>query len=204
MATAECPVCDRLVEVEDAYRDWTVRCPHCDAEFVPNDVARAAAARRRFEDEKYEDELRGVPSAVRREALQLVAGPALWLEICGWLSVLISVGIGAVCLGLAVEIANNPQANANDEPAALFVFMGCFSVLLGVPYGAAMAIGARKMRALSSRGWAMAAAILGVASFSVLSCWGLVPTGIGIWALVVLNKPVVSEALGPMRRDRDW
>ncbi|QJW95991.1 hypothetical protein [Frigoriglobus tundricola] len=202
MATAECPACDRAVEVEDAYREWTVRCPHCDAEFVPNDVARAAAARRRREEEKYEDEMYGVPSAVRKEALQLVAGPALWLEICGWMSVLIATGIGALCIGLAVEIANNPQVNANDEPAALFAFLGCFSVVLGVPYGVAMAIGARKMRALSSRGWAMAAAILGVASFSMFGCWGLVPTGIGIWALVVLNKPAVSETLGPIRRNR--
>lgn len=202
MASAVCPACDRAVDVEDAYREWTVRCPHCDAEFVPDDVARAAAARRRREEERDEDEFYGVPSAARQEALRLVSGPALWLEICGWMSVLIAIGIGALCAVLAVEIANNPQANANGEPAVLFVLVGCVSVVLGVPYGVAMAIGARKMRALSSRGWAMAAAVLGVASFSVFGCWGLVPTGLGIWALVVLNKPAVSEALGPIRRDR--
>src|SRR5262245_35916493 len=39
MATVSCPACGRALEVDDEYRDWTVRCPHCDHEFVPSEVA---------------------------------------------------------------------------------------------------------------------------------------------------------------------
>ena len=47
MATVKCPACDRSVEVEDDYRDWTVRCPHCEGEFVPSEVVKATGPRRR-------------------------------------------------------------------------------------------------------------------------------------------------------------
>jgi hypothetical protein len=202
MATVKCPACDRSVEVEDAYFDWTVQCPHCEAEFVPDDVARASA-RRRPRDDDFDDEPSGGASGAREEALQLVSAPALWLEICGWLGVLGSVGIAALCLVLAVEIANNPPPNANqNDESELFVFLGCCAGVLGLPYNVALVISARKMRNLSSRGWALAAAILGVAAFSVVGCYGLIHTGIGVWALVTLEKPVVREAFGLRVRRR--
>ena len=103
MAAVKCPSCNRQLEVEAEYRDWTVRCPHCEHEFVPNDVreaeARATTARaagdatrmtiaiaiaRRDRDDRDDDrrsEPDGVPDDVREEALQLVAGPG-----CGWKS----------------------------------------------------------------------------------------------------------------------
>src|SRR5947207_15847263 len=63
MATAKCPSCARPLEVEDAYRDWTVRCPHCGHEFVPSaEAAREERAddrprrrRRRDDDDDYDD-----------------------------------------------------------------------------------------------------------------------------------------------------
>ena len=116
--------------------------------------------------------------------------------MCGWLSALVAVGITAACLAFAAEVANNPQANQNGEPAAVFIFMGCCFGLLGAPYGVVMAIGARHMRNLSNRGWAMTGAIMGVASFSVFGLLGMIQTGFGAWALVALDQPVVREAFG--------
>jgi hypothetical protein len=203
MATVKCPACDRSVEVDDAYRDWTVRCPHCEAEFVPDDVARPSARRRPRDDEDDDDEPYGAASGAREEALQLVSAPAAWLEVCGWLGALASVGIAALYIGLAVMAANMPNPNPNDDSTVMLVLFGCYSGVVGLPYNVALAIGARKMRTLSSRQWALAAAILSVASFSVFSCCGLIHTGIGVWALITLEKPVVREAFGlPVRRRR--
>jgi hypothetical protein len=218
MATVKCPSCNRQLEVEDEHRDWTVRCPYCEHEFVPDDVQAAQRPRRRRRDEDEDDrdeerygEPAGYRTAAYEEALQLVAAPATMLEICGWLSALGAVGITVVCMMMADEIANNPQANQNGDPAELFIFLGCCGGILLGPYGVAMAIGARKMRNLSSRGWAMAGAILGVAAFSLIGFFGVIHTGIGAWALITLDKPAVREAFGlpprpgqSRRRRRDW
>lgn len=214
MATVTCPACGRALEVEAAYRDWTVRCPHCDGEFVPDEAPAASAPpraearpRRRprdddDDDDDDEDDENPDRAAAREEARHVVSAPAAWLEVCGWFSALASLGVTAVCLVMAAEVANNPQANQNDEPAAMLVFIGCCAGVLGVPYGVAMAVGARNMRNLSNRGWAMTGAILGVASFSVFGVFGLFQTGFGAWALIALDKPVVREAFGlPARRD---
>ncbi len=144
----------------------------------------------------------------------MVAAPALWLEICGWVTALGAVGITVALLLFAAEVANNPQANQNGDPAALFVFLGCCGGIILGPYGVAMAIGARHMRNLSSRGWAMAGGILGIAAFSLFGFFGVIHTGLGAWALVTLDKPAVREAFGlpprpgeprrRRRRRRDW
>ena len=130
MATATCPACGRALEVEDAYRDWTVRCPHCGGEFVPAAAAAAAPPaderpRRRRprdddDDDDYDDEYddRGDREAARAEARHVVAAPATWLEVCGWLSALAALGLTALFWVLAAGVANNPQANPNDDPAA--------------------------------------------------------------------------------------
>jgi hypothetical protein len=217
MLTVKCPSCTRQLEVEDAYRDWTVRCPHCGHEFVPDDAWDAERRsderprrRRRdeYDDRDERDDRYGEPdtsSEVHEEARRIVAAPGLWLELCGWMSVLCAIGVTALCMVFANEIANNPQANQNGDPAEMFIFIGCCVGILGAPYGIAMAIGGRCLRNLTSRGWAMTGAILGVASFTMFGILGLVQTGIGVWALVTLDKPEVREAFGlpPRPSDRD-
>lgn len=223
MVTVRCPSCARALEVEDAYRDWTVRCPHCAHEFVPEAGAtesrpeeRRAPPRRRRRpdydrdeydryddrDDDYDDEPSG---AVRERALALVAGPALWLEILSWLGALAAVGVCALCVVLALEMQNgNRAANAGDEVALMVI--GACTAVFGVPYSVAMGIGARKMRTLQSRGWALAAAILGITGFVLFGVCGAVHAGIGVWALVALENPVVRAAfgVGPRRRRRAW
>ena len=220
MATVRCPSCERALEVEDAYRDWTVRCPHCDGEFVPDAVGTSDRRPRRREepddrprDEDYSRDDRDGPDsrddrreAARAEALQIVAAPALWLEIVGWLGALFALGLCALFLVLAIEF-NNANRNAGDE--VVFVILAFSFGVFGVPYSVAMAVGARKMRDLSSRGWAMTAGILGVAAFSLFGVCGLVQAGFGAWALVSLENPAVRTAFGLRarwrpRRRREW
>lgn len=195
------------MEVEAAYLDWTVRCPHCGDEFVPDEAARekppSPRPRRRRRDEEFEDDdYDYVPyrTSASEEARYLVAAPAMWLEICGWLSALAAVGGAVLLFVAAANAANNPNGNQNDEPAEMFVFFGCCVGVFGIPYGVVMAIGARHMRNLSNHGWAMAGAILGVASFAIFGVCGMFQTGFGVWALVTLHKPVVREAFGLTRR----
>ena len=77
MATFPCPACAQPLEAENTYRDWTVRCPHCAVEFVPEEVARDA-----FDDRSRDAEDPEPRSGGRRAR---VYGPGLWLELCGWL-----------------------------------------------------------------------------------------------------------------------
>jgi hypothetical protein len=163
---------------------------------------------RERERERYEEE--DERDWAREEALQIVAAPGLWMEICGWVTALGSIGMALLCVVLAMEMANNPpqNGNQNDDGPAL-VILGCCGGVFGVPYGVAMAISGRKMRNLSSHGWALTGSILGVVSFPLCNFVGAIHTGIGVWALTALNKPVVREAFGlsqrrRRRRRRDW
>jgi hypothetical protein len=231
MATVSCPSCGRALEVEDEYRDWTVRCPHCEHEFVPSEVAStglmddepAPSRRRRRRDDDYEDDYEEDRPRRRRrqrydddydrdtrdEAATLVAAPSMWLEICGWGGALVSIGGAILLIALGAELINNPprNRNANDDPGEMFVVMGFCLGILGLPYSMAMAIGARKMRNLTGRGWAMTAAILGVASIALFGLLGIIQTAIGIWALVALNNPIVIQAFNDndrYRSRRSW
>ncbi len=235
MATVSCPSCGRALEVEAEYRDWTVRCPHCESEFVPADVmpeeplAVADAdepprrrgydddddrprrrRRRRYEDDDsdddYDDDYGYRPRRLSRAgAERVIAGPAQWLEICGWGTAVLTVALCLMFIALAGVMQNNPgprNRNAGDpEPELFLVYSFCFGVF-GLPYSVLMAIGGRKMRTLSSYGWAMTGAIMGILSLPLFGLCGAVQTGIGIWAVVALNKPGVRDAFDGRRRRR--
>jgi hypothetical protein len=234
MATVSCPSCGRALEVEAEYRDWTVRCPHCESEFVPADLmpeddplAPAAAddrprrrrsyeddeddrprRRRRYEDEDddYDDDYDYRPRRLSRAgAERAVAAPAQWLEICGWGTAVLTVLLCLLFIALAGMMQNNPaprNRNAGGPEPELFLFYSfCFGIF-GLPYSVLMAIGGRKMRTLSSYGWAMTGAIMGIMSLPLFGLCGAVQTGIGIWAVVALNKPGVRDAFGGRRRRR--
>jgi hypothetical protein len=243
MATVSCPSCGRALEVEDAYRDWTVRCPHCEHEFVPAEVAPADGGmamdsledrprRRRRRDDEYDDDddrprrrrrrreddsddydddyerPRRRRRYSRAEAEQIVAAPAMWLEICGWGGALLTVGACLIMVAVGMELMNNPPAgaNRNNEPGEFWLFMSCCMGILGLPYSVAMAIGARKMRTLSSRAWAMTASILGIAAFVIWGVCGMIQAGIGIWALVAMSNPAVQDAFNNSAHSsrNDW
>ncbi len=205
MSTVNCPSCGREIEVEDAYRDWTVRCPHCNHEFVPNQPLHREEPRDEPEDDFDEPVYGYDENPYREDAARLVAGPALWLEICGWGGALLTAIGCALLVLLGLEEMNNNRRGGDGEMFLFFSF--CLGVF-GIPYSIVMGLGGRHMRRFSSRGWAMAGAILGVAAVPLFGVCGVIQTGIGIWALVTLEKPVVRRAFGlPSRggrRRRDW
>ena len=214
MPTVSCPSCARALEVDDAYRDWTVRCPHCATEFVPAEVAPAPFERDR-RDDRYADDYdrprrrRRGPDPERdewerQEATRLAHGPGTWLEVSGWVGGLLLAG-GALYWFFAAALQANNR-NGDETGAILF---GVFSALCVLPYTIVMVVGGRKMRALSSYGWAMTASVVGLTSFLLLCsmCFcAFVPVGFGIWGMVVLNNPVVSRAIDKNRNrgTRDW
>jgi hypothetical protein len=196
MSTVNCPACEEALELDDTYRDWTVRCPHCGREFVPSEVGRRPPPRDEPDEDDGGDYVYGYEESDRREALALVSAPAICMEVVGWSGVVIA---GALCALLVVGALSDRNGGE-----ALLLMSGCLGVLV-IPYSLAMAVGGYHMRNLSSRGWAMAAAILGVASFTLISVCGVLHTAVGVWALVTLDKPVVRRAFGMSdRRKRRW
>ncbi len=144
----------------------------------------------------------------REEAIHLVHGPGTWLEICGWVGGLLLAGGAVLRIALAGAVANNP----NPQPGQVetLIFGGVVSGLLALPYTIVLVVGGRKMRALSSFGWAMTASVVAIASFVLLCCiliCALVPVGFGIWGVVVLSNPLVRRGFETAARGdapRDW
>jgi hypothetical protein len=196
MATVYCPACEEELELDDAYRDWTVRCPHCGREFVPTDPGRGRDER--AEEEEFDDDyVYGYQGGAREEALAVVKGPGLALELTGWATVVLTA-IGA----LIAVVATLSDRNADTEG---MLCVGCCAAAFLLPYSLAVALGGRHMRHLTSRGWAMTAAIMSVLAIPLGGCLGVVHGGLGIWALVALEKPVVRRAFGmPDRNRRRW
>lgn len=72
-------------------------------------------------------------------------------------------------------------------------------VLIELPIGVVMIVGALKMMRLQSYGWAMTAAILALLPCSPAS---LLSLAMGIWSLVVLNRRQVKEGFQAQARSR--
>jgi hypothetical protein len=73
-----------------------------------------------------------------------------------------------------------------------------------VPISVVIAIGGRHMRQLSSRNWALTAAIACIAMI-VLGCGfgGVFHAALGVWALIVLENQTVRRGFNlDSRRDR--
>lgn len=200
MATFPCPSCALPLEAEDTYRDWTVRCPHCATEFVPEAAAPAAfgehAAPATPEDRARELE----------EARQRAFGPGMCLELSGWMFGFIAE-VGALFRTLSglIEL-NNPALQQANDPPELKIVTGIMSGLLGLPYALVLIVGGRKMRELSGRRWATAASLTAVCSFVlffVLCVCSAFPMGFGVWGLLVLHNPAVRRAFEADRVRRE-
>ncbi len=192
MPMVRCPGCNEELELDNAYRDWRVRCPQCGREFVPGESEPPPPEAEEAEvDEEF---VYGYQGAAREEALALVRGPGLALEVTGWLTfALFGVGYLIVVIGA--------MSGGNDVEGLLCV--GCCSGIFVLPYALGIALGGRHLRRLTSRNWAMAGAVLGLMGF--LSCLGVIHGVLGIWALLVIDKPVVRRAFDlPATNRRQW
>lgn len=127
-----------------------------------------------------------------------VSGPATWLIVLSILSIaLILIALLVVSLGLtaAGAAAQDPNFAANEDfAAAVFSLLFNFATLLvGLAVSVIILVGAVQMKKLRSYGLAMTAAILSVIPCTSPCCF-LIGVPIGIWAIVVLNDPVVKRA----------
>lgn len=189
--SVNCPACGELLDVDDAHRTWKVRCPRCRHEFYPDRTAAEAdddsppPRRRGRRDLEIDDQ---DLAAVARD----VSPPGIFLELTGWLGVMGTLLAAGLLVTLGV-VTDKPGQRGGEDPLVL-VFLGACVGTLGLPYYVAVVYGARKFRHCSSRSWAMASAILSIASITLFGVCGVVSIAAGIWALVVMQRPEVRAA----------
>ena len=132
------------------------------------------------------------------EAAEKVKGPAIGLIIMGALGILgalLSVLQNVVGFGFSQQMAEQ-QA---QMPEWMKYMMGggglVIGIVLAVISGGASAFvlwAGMQMMKLRGHGAAMVASVIVMIPF--LSCCCLIGLGIGIWSLIVLNKPEVRAA----------
>lgn len=214
MATVRCPACAARLELGDEHLGREVDCGACGAVFVarpdappPRDEADEPRPRRRRRyDEDDEDDRprrRRRPRYTRADAEAAVVKPATGLIVTGWCGAALALLVGSGLLGVGVSQADAPKPH-DRETAVLLAVYGVVG-LAGVPYFAAMAVGGHQMRRLKGAGWGYLAAILGIASIVLCTCYPASWAGLpyGIWALVALNRPEVREFAGRADSARD-
>jgi hypothetical protein len=124
-----------------------------------------------------------------------VAGPAIALMATAGIGIALQV-IGMLFRFLGLSLLG-PRL-AGDRAAAFAMLSGGLGIVLGVVgivIGIVILIGAAKMRALESYGFAMTITIL--AMIPCISPCCLLGLPIGIWSLVVLLDPNVKSAFRP-------
>jgi hypothetical protein len=123
-------------------------------------------------------------------ARQQVEGPAIGLMVTAIL------GFVAQALQFILNIFGLTEGLRGAGPDAAFSFLtgtiGLVFGVIGVAIGVLILVGAVKMKKLESHSWSMAASILALAPCISPCC--IVGLPIGIWSLVVLSKPEVSDA----------
>lgn len=129
---------------------------------------------------------------VTGQAAELVGGPAIGLMVTA------GIGFALQAIGLVMNVLGmgmGAAAGGNQAEGAQMVMSGGIGIMagmLGMGIGVVILLGALKMKKLESYGFSMAAAIL--AMVPCLSPCCLIGLPIGIWAIVVLNKPEVKSA----------
>jgi hypothetical protein len=125
------------------------------------------------------------------EAQAKVSGPAMGLMVTA------GIGIALQLLGIVMNLMGMGAgaAGGNGEDA-MFTMMsgtvGLVSGVIGIIVGVVVFMGAQKMKALESYGFALTSAIL--AMIPCISPCCVIGLPIGIWALVVLNNDAVKAA----------
>ncbi|MBL0211425.1 MAG: hypothetical protein IPQ13_11030 [Holophagaceae bacterium] len=137
------------------------------------------------------------PDSNRAAAMERVKAPAIALMVVAGLSVGFSLlALLANLLGTGFNAANMGRYGGDQQ---MFQVMsgavGIIMAILWVIVDVVIFLGAMKMKALQSWGFAMASAIL-----AIIPCLGGHPCccflglPVGIWALIVLLKPEVKAA----------
>ncbi|MSU27767.1 MAG: DUF4339 domain-containing protein [Pedosphaera sp.] len=128
----------------------------------------------------------------RAYALDRVKGPAIFMIVNAALTIVGSlvqllINLGVFSIGALGDLSKNDQAQMVLQGAG-----GVIGAVVSVIFAIVVLVGALKMKGLTSYGFAMTAAIMGILCTNVCCC--PVGLGAGIWALVVLNDPKVKAA----------
>lgn len=128
----------------------------------------------------------GPPGGNARELVNL---PATLLLVAA------GIGVASHILGIVFQLLGVGMAAADGVDQTGMMAQGIGAVIgaiVGLGCDSLVIVGALKMKKLESYGLAMTASI--VAMLPCLSCGCLLGLPIGIWSLVVLNKPEVKSA----------
>src|SRR5262249_9746071 len=155
-----------------------------------------------YEDEPQTDEPR--PRRRRRpstsQAREMVSGPATGLLVTGILGIVTQVcGLAGNVMIASGALPAGPQFQGGAQQQQQQQMMNMSSGVIGIVMGfvglvlsVVIIMGAQRMKRLESYGFVMTSAIL--AAIPCISPCCLVGLPVGIWALVVLNKPEVNSA----------
>jgi hypothetical protein len=183
----QCPSCYASLQLPEQYLGQTVQCAQCQASFL----ATAVSAVRRSERAAWDDEINrphreeGYPSAAW-SARAAVTGPAIGLmiaSILGLVGALLFVAVGVFLV--VMTFIEPPRRDEWIQIVIPLMIMFWGPGIFGLIWSFVVLIGSLKMKNLSSRGWAMTATCLSLVTLAL---------PLGIWALIVLNKPDVKEA----------
>jgi hypothetical protein len=194
------------LKVPDNLLGKTVRCPSCKTTFVAQAAEEVPIA---LIDDEPRAPVTGsgagpAQTAPRRRArasevaLSAVKGPAISLLVTGVLAILFGFlgGLYLLALPSALQQINpqlqqmNPQLGA-PPPANVFVGYAIGNMVGGLIWGGLVIAGAICMLRLRLYPLAMTGTIVGMVPCSSCCLLGL---PMGIWALVVLNRPEVKDA----------
>ncbi|HZV08006.1 MAG TPA: MJ0042-type zinc finger domain-containing protein [Gemmataceae bacterium] len=219
-----CPSCDAALRVPETLLGKNVKCPKCQKTFLaeieepaePEGITREPApsgTRRRPKlpenaedeeeelppEEEFEEEEERPRRRKRRrrryaEAEAAVAGPAISLIVLGSLDlVLIALGVLLRLLGIGFLAAGGGGQRMGAEQANAMASLagGVIGSIVALGFAVLILVGGLRMRKLENYGLAMTACI-----FALLPCGNccLIGLPLGIWGLVVLNRPEVKDA----------
>lgn len=144
--------------------------------------------------------LSGFDTGSRARAEQMVSGPAICLIIVGAIGIVLSLaGLVMNLTGMTLPFMF-PQGGGGMDPQVAQMMrmfggsMGIISGIIGIVVAAFIIYGGMQMKKLQSQGLVMGSAI--VAMIPCVSPCCLIGIPIGVWALVVLNKPEVKSQFG--------
>lgn len=126
------------------------------------------------------------------DARQTVSGPATGLMVVGILYLTLS-SLGLVLNLMGVSLMASGQGPKGPEESNMMAQAagGVVGAIIGLVFGGLILFGSLKMKSLESYGLAMTASIMAMLPCHLCCLVGL---PIGIWSLVVLNKPEVKSS----------
>lgn len=198
-AIIECINCGTTLQVPEELFGHQVRCPKCGTVLVAS-VPGAEQPPRIESVERVEplhDQASWTPPAHIARARGMVLPPALGLLFIGLFGLLFS---GFTVVSDPDEAIRNLQAQGQQIPPKWINAMEQskrFNRPVGFTHGTTsllIVIGAAFMLSLKARPMAMISAVLALIPCATSCCCFPISLPIGIWALVVLNKPEVVAA----------